>query len=183
MLILDLWGISFHAVVVFGLRKDLLSKSVLGHCALCNKSYLVACSSKKSFSSSSKKSCFLLTLELLFKVKLGLPKKNANKNVKKIREKYKDSNKFKGKHYTKWSSMKLLYFWQNSNLVLAALKNQLFMKFRFWNASKALTKYEWPKMKQKWSLFLRKRLYFCRASRFIFRALVFQDMHKQFSLF
>ena len=30
--ILDLWGISFHAVVVFGLGKDLLFKSVLGHC-------------------------------------------------------------------------------------------------------------------------------------------------------
>ena len=29
---LDLWGISFHAVVVFGLGKDLLLKSVLGHC-------------------------------------------------------------------------------------------------------------------------------------------------------
>ena len=27
-----LWGISFHAVVVFGLGKDLLFKSVLGHC-------------------------------------------------------------------------------------------------------------------------------------------------------
>ena len=32
MLILDLWGISFHAVVVFGLGKNLLFKSVLGHC-------------------------------------------------------------------------------------------------------------------------------------------------------
>ena len=32
MLILDLWGISFHAVVVFGLGKDLLFKSVLGRC-------------------------------------------------------------------------------------------------------------------------------------------------------
>ena len=32
MLILDLWGISFHAVVVVGLGKDLLFKSVLGHC-------------------------------------------------------------------------------------------------------------------------------------------------------
>ena len=32
MLILYLWGISFHAVVVFGLGKDLLFKSVLGHC-------------------------------------------------------------------------------------------------------------------------------------------------------
>ena len=31
MLILDLWGISFHAVVVFGLGKDLLFKSILGH--------------------------------------------------------------------------------------------------------------------------------------------------------
>jgi hypothetical protein len=32
LLILDLWGISFHAVVVFGLGKNLLFKSVLGHC-------------------------------------------------------------------------------------------------------------------------------------------------------
>ena len=32
MLILDLWGISFHAVVVFGLVKDLSFKSVLGRC-------------------------------------------------------------------------------------------------------------------------------------------------------
>ena len=34
MLILELWGISFHAVVVFGLGKDLLFKSVLGRCGL-----------------------------------------------------------------------------------------------------------------------------------------------------
>ena len=33
LLILDLWGISFHAVVAFGLGKNLLFKSVLGHCA------------------------------------------------------------------------------------------------------------------------------------------------------
>ena len=32
LLILDLWGISFYAVVVVGLGKDLLFKSVLGHC-------------------------------------------------------------------------------------------------------------------------------------------------------
>jgi hypothetical protein len=32
MLILDLLGIGFHAVVVFGLGKDLLFKSVLGPC-------------------------------------------------------------------------------------------------------------------------------------------------------
>ena len=31
LLILDLWGISFHAVVVFGLGKNLLFKSILGH--------------------------------------------------------------------------------------------------------------------------------------------------------
>ena len=29
---LDLCGISFHAVVVFGLGKNILFKSVLGHC-------------------------------------------------------------------------------------------------------------------------------------------------------
>ena len=32
LLNLDLWGLSFHAVVVFGLGKKLLFKSVLGHC-------------------------------------------------------------------------------------------------------------------------------------------------------
>ena len=32
LLILDLWGITFHAVVVFGLGKDLLIEYVLGHC-------------------------------------------------------------------------------------------------------------------------------------------------------
>ena len=32
LLILDLWGISFHAMVVFGIGKDLLFKSALGHC-------------------------------------------------------------------------------------------------------------------------------------------------------
>ena len=32
MLILDILGIGFQAVVVFGLDKDLLFKSVLGHC-------------------------------------------------------------------------------------------------------------------------------------------------------
>jgi hypothetical protein len=32
LLILDLWGISFHAVIVFGLGKNILFKSVLGHC-------------------------------------------------------------------------------------------------------------------------------------------------------
>ena len=33
-MILDLWGVSFHAVVVFGLGKDFLFKSTLGHCGL-----------------------------------------------------------------------------------------------------------------------------------------------------
>ena len=34
LLILDLLGIRFHVVVIFGLGKNLLFKSVLGHCAL-----------------------------------------------------------------------------------------------------------------------------------------------------
>ena len=43
LLILHLWGISFHAVVVCGLGKTALFKSVLGHCVICckNKSYLL----------------------------------------------------------------------------------------------------------------------------------------------
>jgi hypothetical protein len=32
MLILDLWGISFHPVVVIGLGNDLLFNFILGHC-------------------------------------------------------------------------------------------------------------------------------------------------------
>ena len=32
LLILDLWGISFHAVVVFSIGKDLSFRFVLGHC-------------------------------------------------------------------------------------------------------------------------------------------------------
>ena len=36
LLILDLWGISFHVVVVFGLGKTILFKFALGHCALEN---------------------------------------------------------------------------------------------------------------------------------------------------
>ena len=34
MLILDLWGISFHPVVVVGLGNDLLFNFIVGHCAL-----------------------------------------------------------------------------------------------------------------------------------------------------
>ena len=34
LLILDLWGISFHAVVVFPLGKNLLFKFALGHCEI-----------------------------------------------------------------------------------------------------------------------------------------------------
>jgi hypothetical protein len=34
MLILDLWGISFHPAVVVGLGNDLLFNSSVGHCAL-----------------------------------------------------------------------------------------------------------------------------------------------------
>ena len=34
LLILDLWGISFPAVIVFGLDKNLLFQSVLGHCEM-----------------------------------------------------------------------------------------------------------------------------------------------------
>ena len=37
LLILDLWGKSFNAVVVFGLSKNLLFKSVLGHCYIWKK--------------------------------------------------------------------------------------------------------------------------------------------------
>ena len=32
LLILDLWGIGFHAVIVFGLGQNLLFKSILGRC-------------------------------------------------------------------------------------------------------------------------------------------------------
>ena len=38
LLILDLWGVSFHAAVVFGLGKDFLFKSALGRCDILDKS-------------------------------------------------------------------------------------------------------------------------------------------------
>ena len=34
LLVLNLWGVTFHAAVVFGLGKDFLFKSTLGHCAV-----------------------------------------------------------------------------------------------------------------------------------------------------
>jgi hypothetical protein len=34
MVILDLWGISFHPAVVVGLGNDLLFNSILAHCVL-----------------------------------------------------------------------------------------------------------------------------------------------------
>ena len=34
MLILELWGISFHTVVVFALGKNFLFKSVVGYCGI-----------------------------------------------------------------------------------------------------------------------------------------------------
>jgi hypothetical protein len=34
MVILDLWGISFHPAVVVGLGNDLLFNSILAHCAV-----------------------------------------------------------------------------------------------------------------------------------------------------
>ena len=40
MLILDIWGISFHAVVVFGLGKNLLFKSMLGRCDYVGSSFV-----------------------------------------------------------------------------------------------------------------------------------------------
>ena len=40
LLILDLWGISFHAVVVFGLGKNLLLKSILGRCDKVNSAFI-----------------------------------------------------------------------------------------------------------------------------------------------
>ena len=46
MLILDLWGIDFHAVVVFGLGKDFLFKSILGRCVLSEKAGKVTRKSK-----------------------------------------------------------------------------------------------------------------------------------------
>ena len=58
LLILDLWGISFHAVIVLGLGKDLLFKSVLGRCVVLENNnatkyqYMKKVASKQSFSLS-----------------------------------------------------------------------------------------------------------------------------------
>jgi hypothetical protein len=49
MLILDLWGISFHPVVVVGLGNDLLFNFIVGHCALKNTIVTMLCFSQSSF--------------------------------------------------------------------------------------------------------------------------------------
>ena len=53
MLILGLWGISFHAVVLFGLGKNLLFESILGRCAMSSFSSKVAKESTLSFDNIS----------------------------------------------------------------------------------------------------------------------------------
>ena len=42
LVILDLYGINFHAVLVFGLGKDLLFKSILGCCGVDMNSSIVS---------------------------------------------------------------------------------------------------------------------------------------------
>ena len=56
LLILDLWGISFHAAVVFGLGKDFLFKYALGHCDL------------KGLKKIARMCCALCTAELQIKL-------------------------------------------------------------------------------------------------------------------
>ena len=57
MLILDLWGVSFHAVVVFGLGNNLLFKSVLGHCVDQSVNYLRVNTYKEFFKATLKLIC------------------------------------------------------------------------------------------------------------------------------
>ena len=54
MLILDLWGISFHAAVVFGLGKDFLFKSALRHCESLHDTKTVNYHYRPSFSDLTK---------------------------------------------------------------------------------------------------------------------------------
>jgi hypothetical protein len=42
MVILDLWGISFHSAVVVGLGNDLLFNSILAHCDNVFHAYLMS---------------------------------------------------------------------------------------------------------------------------------------------
>ena len=51
LLTLDLCGISFHAVVVFGLGKNLLSKTILGNCENVSKIFLFDNFFRKDFNS------------------------------------------------------------------------------------------------------------------------------------
>ena len=70
LLILDLWGISFHVVVVFDLGNDLLFKSVLEHCVIAQKErILTGCiylGSKKSCNASHVDVQFILTVGFEF---------------------------------------------------------------------------------------------------------------------
>ena len=62
MLILDLWGISFHTVVVFGLGKNLLFKYVLGHCVYTFKKLF----EKKKILTASKKLDWRILYNFIF---------------------------------------------------------------------------------------------------------------------
>ena len=50
MLILDLWGISFHPVVFVGLGNDLLFNFIVGHCGEIQNTLLIICDSLRSSS-------------------------------------------------------------------------------------------------------------------------------------
>ena len=54
LLILDLWGISFHAAVVFGLGKDFLFESALRHCESLHDTKTVNYHYRPSFSDLTK---------------------------------------------------------------------------------------------------------------------------------
>ena len=62
--ILDLWGGSIHAVVVFGLGKDFLFKSTLGHCEQALRAYCPNMSTVPDDSSNF----FLGTIWILFNI-------------------------------------------------------------------------------------------------------------------
>ena len=72
--ILDLWCISFHAVVVFGLGKDLLFKSVLGHCC-----FWFVVQIKKSLNSKIPNS--LLSYVSLYNLELTAVKRNYKRCI------------------------------------------------------------------------------------------------------
>ena len=101
MLILDLWGISFHAVVVFGLCKNFLFKSALGHCV--HALHIQKCWRLKYNESISR--FFLISFLAVFWLLAQLCSAQARREIFQNRGGQKSSAKSRDEHIQTWQKV------------------------------------------------------------------------------